>query len=379
MQRDRAGADGAGRRRARRGRAGRRCARRTGPRAGRRCRLSIGDDVGEHVVGDGQQQQVAGARDGGRLGDAARRAAASAMRWREASDSPAAATTSWPASRRRGGQDGADATRADHAHPQGVLRHVSNLSFQSRRPPCPTAPACRRPGPVWVPDVVLTVLWSLRRAPGRGNGHGGGVAHSAAPATRQRRSAPDSDASAKMPAMEPSAAPVRNVAVLLAGGVGTRVGLDIPKQLIKIAGKTDHRAHADHVRAPPDGRRDHRDDGAGPPRRRARDRPRRRLHQGHASPRGRRDPQRDHAARARRPRRATRANVLFHDAVRPLVSAADHRATASTRWRRYDAVDVAIPSADTIIEVDDATTPSAPSRRAPACAAARPRRRSGSR
>ena len=28
------------------------------------------------------------------------------------------------------------------------------------------------------------------------------------------------------------------VAVLLAGGVGTRVGLDIPKQLIKIAGKT---------------------------------------------------------------------------------------------------------------------------------------------
>ena len=31
---------------------------------------------------------------------------------------------------------------------------------------------------------------------------------------------------------------VRNVAVLLAGGVGTRVGLDIPKQLIKVAGKT---------------------------------------------------------------------------------------------------------------------------------------------
>ena len=32
--------------------------------------------------------------------------------------------------------------------------------------------------------------------------------------------------------------PGPNVAVLLAGGVGTRVGLDIPKQLIKIAGKT---------------------------------------------------------------------------------------------------------------------------------------------
>ena len=31
---------------------------------------------------------------------------------------------------------------------------------------------------------------------------------------------------------------LRNVAVVLAGGTGTRVGLSIPKQLIKIAGKT---------------------------------------------------------------------------------------------------------------------------------------------
>ena len=30
----------------------------------------------------------------------------------------------------------------------------------------------------------------------------------------------------------------KNVAVVLAGGVGARVGLDIPKQLIKIAGRT---------------------------------------------------------------------------------------------------------------------------------------------
>ena len=41
----------------------------------------------------------------------------------------------------RGGQDGADATGADHTHPVGTglrsvgLRHrLSNLSFQSRRP-----------------------------------------------------------------------------------------------------------------------------------------------------------------------------------------------------------------------------------------------------
>ena len=57
-----------------------RCARRPGPRGSRRVAPSIGDDVGEHVVGDGQQQQVAGARDVGRLGDAGRRAAASSMR-----------------------------------------------------------------------------------------------------------------------------------------------------------------------------------------------------------------------------------------------------------------------------------------------------------
>ena len=37
--------------------------------------------------------------------------------------------------------------------------------------------------------------------------------------------------------MDPSSAP-RRVAVLLAGGVGARVGLAIPKQLIKVAGKT---------------------------------------------------------------------------------------------------------------------------------------------
>ena len=31
---------------------------------------------------------------------------------------------------------------------------------------------------------------------------------------------------------------LKNVAVILAGGVGARIGLGIPKQLIKIAGKT---------------------------------------------------------------------------------------------------------------------------------------------
>ena len=42
-----------------------------------------------------------------------------AIRAREASDSPAAATTSWPAARERGGEDGADASGADDTHLQG--------------------------------------------------------------------------------------------------------------------------------------------------------------------------------------------------------------------------------------------------------------------
>ena len=31
---------------------------------------------------------------------------------------------------------------------------------------------------------------------------------------------------------------LRTVAVVLAGGVGSRLGLDVPKQMVKIAGKT---------------------------------------------------------------------------------------------------------------------------------------------
>ena len=61
------GADLGGRRRARRGRACRRCARRAGPARIAPVAASIGDHVGEHVVGDGEQQQVAGAGDGGGL------------------------------------------------------------------------------------------------------------------------------------------------------------------------------------------------------------------------------------------------------------------------------------------------------------------------
>jgi 2-C-methyl-D-erythritol 4-phosphate cytidylyltransferase len=50
--------------------------------------------------------------------------------------------------------------------------------------------------------------------------------------------------------------------------------------------------------------------------------------------------------------KSPQANVLFHDAVRPFI---DHRIIEDcvTALERYEAVDVAIPSADTIIRVDD--------------------------
>ena len=57
---------------------------------------------------------------------------------------------------------------------------------------------------------------------------------------------------------------LRTVAVVLAGGTGTRVGLNIPKQLLKVAGKTDPRAHPRGVRGRARDRRDRRADGAGP-------------------------------------------------------------------------------------------------------------------
>ena len=96
---------------------------------------------------------------------------------------------------------------------------------------------------------------------------------------------------------------LRNVAVVLAGGTGTRVGLNIPKQLIKIAGKPiiEHTIAAMQPVAA--GRRDPRHDGAGLPRRRPGDRQEGRVRQGHPDPGGGRHPQRHDRRRARRARR----------------------------------------------------------------------------
>ncbi|MFE1438938.1 D-ribitol-5-phosphate cytidylyltransferase [Streptomyces sp. NPDC058739] len=144
----------------------------------------------------------------------------------------------------------------------------------------------------------------------------------------------------------------RTTAVILAGGTGQRVGLSIPKQLLKIAGK----AVIEHTLTSFE-KADSIDDvivlmapGYVPDVEkivtRAGFRKVRRIIEGGAT----RNETTERAIEALSEGLAEGedANVLFHDAVRPLLSrrVIDDCVTA---LERYQAVDVAIPSADTII------------------------------
>lgn len=144
---------------------------------------------------------------------------------------------------------------------------------------------------------------------------------------------------------------LRNVAVVLAGGTGTRVGLSIPKQLIKIAGKTiiEHTiaafeasplideivilmtpGHLDPVRAIVQNG--------------GYDKVTQIVEGG--------ETRNESTSRALDALGTEECNVLFHDAVRPLVSQTiigDVVAALAT----HEAVDTAIPSADTIVQVHD--------------------------
>ena len=154
---------------------------------------------------------------------------------------------------------------------------------------------------------------------------------------------------------------MKNIAVLLAGGVGTRVGLDIPKQLIKIAG----RPIMEHTLAALDAHpkvdeiivlmaQGHLDavhaiirnggytkvtqvlEGAGT--------------------------RNETTLRAIRAVQDEEANLLFHDAVRPMVT--ERIITECFEaLDQYDAVDTAIRSADTIVELgEDGTIANIPRR-----------------
>jgi 2-C-methyl-D-erythritol 4-phosphate cytidylyltransferase len=144
---------------------------------------------------------------------------------------------------------------------------------------------------------------------------------------------------------------LRTVAVVLAGGSGSRVGLDVPKQLLKVAGRMiiEHSVAALHdcdevdeivVVMTPDFVSEVRTLLM-----RA-DLPKvTRVLPGGA----------DRNASTRVALAALgeqECNVLFHDAVRPLLSQRVVRDCVQA-LATYEAVDVAIPSADTIVRVDD--------------------------
>ncbi|WP_310961461.1 bifunctional cytidylyltransferase/SDR family oxidoreductase [Nocardioides terrisoli] len=151
--------------------------------------------------------------------------------------------------------------------------------------------------------------------------------------------------------MASSKAPTsRKVAVLLAGGVGARVGLDIPKQLIKVAGKTllEHTLLALHdhpmvddvliMMAP-----GHLDAVRSIVKQGGFDKVTDILEGG--------ETRNDTTLRAIEAVADDECHLLLHDAVRPLISARIITECFEA-LERYPAVDVAIPSADTIIEVN---------------------------
>ena len=145
----------------------------------------------------------------------------------------------------------------------------------------------------------------------------------------------------------------RTVGVILAGGVGSRAGLGYPKQLARIAGKTVIEHTLDVFETSPDI-----DEyivmmepsSIGVLRQAAAKAGYEKLRGIYPGGRTRNDSSRlalEHVG-------ADDTKVLFHDAVRPFV---DHRILADcvSALDSYDAVDTAIPSADTIIEVEPDT------------------------
>lgn len=151
-----------------------------------------------------------------------------------------------------------------------------------------------------------------------------------------------------------SATADRTVAVILAGGIGVRVGLGIPKQLIKIAGKAIVEHTLEVMNASPVideiiivmnagamGQLDSLMDSERFPKLT-------RIIAGGAT--------RNDSTQAALEILGDEVDtkVLFHDAVRPFVDDRILRDCVDA-LDDYDAVDTAIPSADTVIEVDSAS------------------------
>jgi 2-C-methyl-D-erythritol 4-phosphate cytidylyltransferase len=160
--------------------------------------------------------------------------------------------------------------------------------------------------------------------------------------------------------MTQSGLPLRTVGVVLAGGSGTRVGGEIPKQLLEIAG----RSVLEHSVAAMDAAPEIDEvlvvmhpDFIGEAEKVVSNGPYRKVSQVLAG-----GPSRSDTARiAIAALGSEECNVLLHDAVRPLVSPRII-ADAVDALRRYRAVDVAVPSADTILVVGEGVIVDIPSR-----------------
>ncbi len=145
--------------------------------------------------------------------------------------------------------------------------------------------------------------------------------------------------------------PLRTVAVVLAGGTGSRVGLDVPKQLLKVAGRTimEHTVGGLHDCPEIDEvivimTADFVDDARTLLLREEWPKLTRVLAGG--------SDRNESTRRALAALGEQECNVLFHDAVRPLIS---QRIVTDcvAALRTFEAVDVAIPSSDTVVRVDD--------------------------
>ncbi|KQV76036.1 2-C-methyl-D-erythritol 4-phosphate cytidylyltransferase [Aeromicrobium sp. Root344] len=144
---------------------------------------------------------------------------------------------------------------------------------------------------------------------------------------------------------------LRNVAVILAGGTGTRVGLSIPKQLIKIAGKTiiEHTVAAFQASSLVDEivilmAPGHLDPVRAIVQNGGYDKVTQIVEGG--------ETRNESTSRALEALGSEECNVLFHDAVRPLVSQTIIRDVVAA-LATHEAVDTAIPSADTVVQVHD--------------------------
>ena len=146
-----------------------------------------------------------------------------------------------------------------------------------------------------------------------------------------------------------------NIAVILAGGVGSRLGLDKPKQFMKMAGKTilEHTVeifqkhpNIDEIAIVSNANYLH--DVEEMVLQNNWYKVKKVLNGGSE----RYESSLVAINAYRNIQQINEANIIFHDAVRPLVS---NRIIDETidALSRYDAVDVAIPSADTIIQLDE--------------------------